>query len=96
MSRTHDITISGFDLDRIEAELKSVKEENGKLREALRGVLYWHSQSDEGLRLHCGELTAQEIRTIRAVLNAVFSQLPEFWRLLPEFGRPLPEFGHLP
>lgn len=36
-----------------------------------RRVIDWKSQSDEGLRLRCGELTAQEIRTIRAVLNAI-------------------------
>jgi hypothetical protein len=36
-----------------------------------RRVIDWHSQSDEGLRLRCGELTAQEIRTIRALLNAI-------------------------
>lgn len=36
-----------------------------------RRVIDWRSQSDEGLRLRCGELTAQEIRTIRAVLNAI-------------------------
>ena len=29
--------------------------------------------SDSGLRLLCGELTAQEIRTIRAVLNAIIT-----------------------
>lgn len=36
-----------------------------------RRVIDWRSQSDEGLRLRCGELTSQEIRTIRAVLNAI-------------------------
>ena len=36
-----------------------------------RRVIDWHSQSDEGLRLRCGELSAQEIRTIRAVLAAI-------------------------
>jgi hypothetical protein len=36
-----------------------------------RRVIDWRSQSDEGLRLRCGELTAQEIRTVRAVLNAI-------------------------
>lgn len=36
-----------------------------------RRVIEWRDQSDEGLRLRCGELTAQEIRTIRAVLNAI-------------------------
>lgn len=36
-----------------------------------RRIIDWCDQSDEGLRLRCGELTAQEIRTIRAVLNAI-------------------------
>jgi hypothetical protein len=36
-----------------------------------RRVIDWRSQSDEGLRLRCGELNAQGIRTIRAVLNAL-------------------------
>jgi hypothetical protein len=36
-----------------------------------RRVIDWSDQSDEGLRLRCGELTAQEIRTIRAVLCAI-------------------------
>ena len=33
MGRSHDITISGFDLDRIEAQLKSTKTENARLRD---------------------------------------------------------------
>lgn len=36
-----------------------------------RRVLEWINLSDSGLKLRCGELTAQEIRTIRAVLNAL-------------------------
>lgn len=36
-----------------------------------RRVIDWRDQSAEGLRLRCGELNAQEIRTIRAVLNAI-------------------------
>jgi hypothetical protein len=36
-----------------------------------RRVIDWRDQSDEELRLRCGELTAQEIRTIRAVLHAI-------------------------
>jgi hypothetical protein len=36
-----------------------------------RRVIDWRSQSDDGLRLRCGELTTQEIRTIRAVLTAI-------------------------
>lgn len=31
----------------------------------------WRELSDDGLRLRCGEMTAQEIRTVRAVLNAL-------------------------
>ena len=31
----------------------------------------WGALSDAGLRLRCGELSAQEIRTVRAVLNAI-------------------------
>ena len=33
----------------------------------------WGELSDSGLRLRCGELTAQEIRTVRAVLNAILA-----------------------
>lgn len=39
--------------------------------ETQRAVIDWQTQSDEGLRLRCGELTAQEIRTVRAVLAAI-------------------------
>lgn len=39
--------------------------------ETHRKVIEWRDLSDDGLRLRCGELTAQEIRTIRAVLNAI-------------------------
>ena len=33
----------------------------------------WGALSDAGLRLRCGELTAQEIRTVRAVLTAILA-----------------------
>jgi hypothetical protein len=36
MSRTHDVTISAFDLDRLEAELDAVTEQRDRLAEALR------------------------------------------------------------
>jgi hypothetical protein len=36
MSRTHDVTISAFDLDRLESELASVTEQRDRLAEALR------------------------------------------------------------
>jgi hypothetical protein len=36
MSRTHDVTISAFDLDRLERELAAVTEQRDRLAEALR------------------------------------------------------------
>jgi hypothetical protein len=42
-----------------------------KALETQRSVIDWQSQSDAELRLRCGELTAQEIRTIRAILRAI-------------------------
>jgi hypothetical protein len=39
MSRTHDVTISAFDLDRLEAELTAVTEQRDRLAEALEIVL---------------------------------------------------------
>ena len=33
----------------------------------------WGEMSDSDLRLRCGELTAQEIRTVRAVLTAILA-----------------------
>jgi hypothetical protein len=36
MSRTHDVTISAFDLDRIESELAAVTKQRDRLAEALR------------------------------------------------------------
>lgn len=37
----------------------------------IRDLYDWYSLSDEGLRLRCGEMTAQEIRTVRAILKAI-------------------------
>ena len=39
MSRTHDVTISAFDLDRLERELAAVTEQRDRLAEALRKVI---------------------------------------------------------
>jgi hypothetical protein len=36
MGRTHDVTISAFDLDRLESELAAVTEQRDRLAEALR------------------------------------------------------------
>jgi hypothetical protein len=38
MSRTHDVTISAFDLDRLEAQLDAVTEQRDRLVEALREI----------------------------------------------------------
>ena len=35
----------------------------------------WGEMSDSDMRLRCGELTAQEIRTVRAVLNAILANM---------------------
>lgn len=37
----------------------------------LKKIIDWRELSDAGLRLRLGEMTAQEIRTVRAVLNAL-------------------------
>jgi hypothetical protein len=37
----------------------------------LKRLEEWRHASADELRLRCGELTAQEIRTIRAVINAI-------------------------
>ena len=57
-----------------QAELDEARGQRDRLAEAMqtqRRVMEWKEQSDQGMRLRCGELTAQEIRTIRAVLNAI-------------------------
>jgi hypothetical protein len=38
MSRTHDVMISAFDLDRLEAELSAAIEQRDRLAEALRKI----------------------------------------------------------
>ena len=44
-----------------------------KLWQIAARAAIWHAKSDAALRLACGELTAQEIRSIRAVLRAIVS-----------------------
>jgi len=55
MSRTHDVTISAFDLDRLEAELAAVTEQRDMLAEALREL--------------CETLLKGNTRDITALLN---------------------------
>jgi hypothetical protein len=47
MSRTHDVTISSFDLDRLEAELAAVTEQRDRLAEALERVLEYQGRFAE-------------------------------------------------
>jgi len=44
MSDTHDVTISGFDLDRLESELAEAKNQRDRLADALRGFRRIHSE----------------------------------------------------
>ena len=37
-------------------------------------ALHWANMSDSEMRLKCGEMTAQEIRSIKAVLNNILNQ----------------------
>jgi hypothetical protein len=41
------------------------------ITEMVDSLFEWYNLTDSGLRLRCGELTAQEVRTIRAVLNSI-------------------------
>ena len=66
MSRTHEVLISGFDLDRIESELKSVQKENATLREAARAVIdRWETPLWKD-----AEPTAKAIYRLRDALEA--------------------------
>lgn len=49
-------------------------EEQPDPAETHRRATDWHSLTDADLRLRLGELTAQEIRTVRAVLNAILAE----------------------
>lgn len=49
-----------------------MKQENQKTTgQMINSLFEWYWLSDSGLRLRMGELTAQEIRSIRAVLNSI-------------------------
>jgi hypothetical protein len=47
MSRTHDVTISAFDLDRLESELTAVTEQRDRLAEALELLVTTDHESKE-------------------------------------------------
>ena len=60
--------------------LEAVQSELNGLRAVRDRVTDWHGLSDAGLRLRCGDMTAQEIRTVRAVLRAIFPNHPDMPR----------------
>lgn len=43
-------------------------------QDTLKRLRDWHQSSAEEMRLRCGELTASEVRSIRAVLNAIVGE----------------------
>lgn len=54
--------------------LEMIKERVSQPMATHRRAAEWHGLTDAGLRLRLGELTAQEIRTVRAVLNAIVAE----------------------
>ena len=59
--------------DKIPALRRKLERERNEL---IQRVIEWRGLSDAAMRLRCGEMTAQEIRTVRAVLNALLSNTP--------------------
>jgi len=47
--------------------------ERDEAREEIQKLQEWIDLTDSGLRLRCGELTAQEIRTVRSVLKSIIT-----------------------
>ena len=45
--------------------------DRGEAARVIESLCDWAELSGSGLRLRCGELTAQEVRTVRAVLYAI-------------------------
>jgi hypothetical protein len=52
-------------------EARKDAKEIQKLRDNIQRIKEWLNLTDSGLRLRCGELTAQEIRTVRSVLKSI-------------------------
>jgi hypothetical protein len=64
MSRTHDVTISAFDLDRIESELAAVTEQRDRLAEVMTQILNIsmnHTQREMLLEQTLQSLTPNEL-----------------------------------
>ena len=54
-------------------EARKDAKEIQKLRDNIQRIKEWLNLTDSGLRLRCGELTAQEIRTVRSVLKSIIT-----------------------
>ena len=104
MGRTHDITISGFDLDRIESEARHWKEECEKVTTAHRWLMLecdgWRARAEraeafvkmleETVRLGGNVVTFQQIDIEE--MNRIISANASDDRQLPAASRP--EINH--
>ncbi len=45
------------------------------MKDTINRLHEWANLTDAELRLRCGEMTSQEIRTVRAVLNAILDNV---------------------
>lgn len=59
--------------EKLRETINALKRERDEARETVARLQEWHALTAAGLRLRLGELTSQEIRTVRAVLNAVLT-----------------------
>jgi hypothetical protein len=69
MSRTHDVTISAFDLDRIESELASVTEQRDRLAVVLKNIRAGYG--GQTTAPDCGCKDCEYLRPIDEALAAV-------------------------
>lgn len=54
-------------------DVENLQQECCQLKNTVSKATEWSLLSDAEMRLRCGEMTAQEIRTVRAVLGAIVS-----------------------
>jgi len=65
MGRTHDVTISAFDLDRLEAELAAVTEQRDRMAEALRHLMTHGGHHQPVLRDTVSNIAKQALATVK-------------------------------
>jgi hypothetical protein len=76
MSDTHDVTISGFDLDRLESELAEAKEQRDRLAEALERVNECLSNAEDVMHGAGSDDVSRSRRVISDTLAAVKGGTP--------------------